>query len=301
MPPSAYFAFCDAHRAEAQKQLSDARGAKVSGAEVAKELGSRWQKLGDEEKQKYKEAAQAKADEKEAQGKADPKPKPAEGQTKKKRGPTAYFIFMEEHRAALQQELKATAGDKTETIGVAAVAKALGERWRNLSAEDKEKYSNAACEKTKELQEAAAAAGKENTECMPAETASVPSLPLGTVKRIMSFDDDFTRVTGDGLKHVALAADLFVTLLAQKAAKQAARQKKRTVRFTDVLSASRAEKRLRPITELLAMDPGFAGQRGEVGDAGRSDKEADKEGELALQKGQKEDASSRRITDFFRS
>jgi hypothetical protein len=57
------------------------------------------------------------------------------------RGPTAYFLFAEEQRAAAKVQLEAQAGAKT---GVAQVAKLIGSKWAALSDEEKDKYKQRA-------------------------------------------------------------------------------------------------------------------------------------------------------------
>ena len=56
------------------------------------------------------------------------------------RGPTAYFLFSDENRASAKAELEA-AGSK---LGVAQVAKLVGQRWGALSDEEKQKYKERA-------------------------------------------------------------------------------------------------------------------------------------------------------------
>ena len=59
---SAYFVFCAAQRAAAKQHcVQAADGANVSVAVVAKELGRRWEALGPEERQAFKEQAAALA------------------------------------------------------------------------------------------------------------------------------------------------------------------------------------------------------------------------------------------------
>ena len=60
--PTAYFIFTDEQRPHAREKLLAERGGdKVSVADVAKEMGTMWRQLSDEEKQKYKDAAAAAA------------------------------------------------------------------------------------------------------------------------------------------------------------------------------------------------------------------------------------------------
>jgi len=64
------------------------------------------------------------------------------------RAPTAYFLFAAEQRSKVQEELAARNGEK---VGVAAVAKAIGERWQQLSDEEKDQYKKLAAEKAEAL------------------------------------------------------------------------------------------------------------------------------------------------------
>lgn len=55
---SAYFVFCDQHRAETKASLqADKCGEKVSVAQVAKALGGKWRQLPEEEKKQYQQQA----------------------------------------------------------------------------------------------------------------------------------------------------------------------------------------------------------------------------------------------------
>ena len=64
---SAYFTFCDEHRAQTKADILDETGFdKISVAQVAKALGEKWKKLSDEEKKQYKEKADQKNKEAEA-------------------------------------------------------------------------------------------------------------------------------------------------------------------------------------------------------------------------------------------
>jgi len=67
------------------------------------------------------------------------------------RGPTAYFLFTAEHRSAVQEELKSKAASEDEKFSVAAVSKAIGEKWRLLSDEEKQRYKDLAAEKAAEI------------------------------------------------------------------------------------------------------------------------------------------------------
>ena len=64
------------------------------------------------------------------------------------RGPTAYFIFAGEVRTSIYEEIAATNNGKA---SVALVGKAIGERWKLLSDEQKQHYKDLAASKTKEI------------------------------------------------------------------------------------------------------------------------------------------------------
>ena len=74
---------------------------------------------------------------------------------KKIKGPTAYFAFTECTRAAVQSELLKDQPEGSK-VSVAVVAKALGERWKALAEEDKQKYKDIAAQKKAEAEERAA-------------------------------------------------------------------------------------------------------------------------------------------------
>jgi len=64
------------------------------------------------------------------------------------RGPTAYFLFAGEIREAVQKEI---AADNNGKAGVAAVGKAIGQRWHALTDEDRQSYRDRASQKAAEL------------------------------------------------------------------------------------------------------------------------------------------------------
>lgn len=64
------------------------------------------------------------------------------------RAPSAYFLFAEAVRAQVQAELQAE--NPEAKISVATLGKAIGERWRALSDEQKQHYKTLAAEKAVE-------------------------------------------------------------------------------------------------------------------------------------------------------
>ncbi len=65
-----------------------------------------------------------------------------------KRAPTAYFLFAADHRAAIQQEVSEANGGKA---SVALVGKVIGEKWHQLSDEERQRYKDLAAQKAQEL------------------------------------------------------------------------------------------------------------------------------------------------------
>ncbi len=97
---------------------------------------------------------------------------PAQPQAKRAKATTAYFVFTEEKRKAVRDELVAhiiaeqgPAADgaplPTPKVAVPLVAKALGQKWKALSDEERQHYKELAAQKA---QQAAEAAGKSNVQ-----------------------------------------------------------------------------------------------------------------------------------------
>lgn len=68
---------------------------------------------------------------------------------------SAYFLFCNEHREATKATYLAQA--ETDKVNVAAIAKLLGEQWRNLTDQQRKEYQAKAAEKSAEATAAAAA------------------------------------------------------------------------------------------------------------------------------------------------
>ncbi len=77
--------------------------------------------------------------------------------------------------------------------------------------------------------------GKENEQRAEQEANTHPfGFPLSLVKRVMCLDPEVVRVSGDGLKAVAKAAELMLADMAAKACSAAQGQKRRTIKLSDV-------------------------------------------------------------------
>ncbi len=102
---------------------------------------------------------------------------------------------------------------------MADVAKELGARWKQLSAEEREQYK-VRCQEALAAQKAAG--GEDNPEQDGAEAAPAKAsrgqggLPLSLVKRIACLDEDVTRLSQDAVLVLAHATELFLEQLSSK-------------------------------------------------------------------------------------
>ena len=188
-----------------------------------------------------------------------------------KRGPTAYFLFADSARAEVRAELVASAAsaaaaaaDPASTfscqeppkISVAAVAKGVGERWKALSEAEREAWKERAASKAAEAavaREEAAAGGEaageeeEGTEAQAAAAAAPvfsSFFPLSIVRKLIMLDPEVGRVSADAAKAISMAAAAFASAtLAGSAAAVAARNKRRTLRVSDVIGAASRDTR----------------------------------------------------------
>ena len=77
--------------------------------------------------------------------------------------------------------------------------------------------------------------GKENEQSAEQEANPNPfGFPLSLVKRVMCMDPEVLRVSGDGLKAVAKAAELMLADMAAKACSAAQGQKRKTIKLSDI-------------------------------------------------------------------
>ena len=77
--------------------------------------------------------------------------------------------------------------------------------------------------------------GKENEHRAEQEANAHPfGFPLSLVKRVMCLDPEVVRVSGDGLKAVAKAAELMLGDMAAKACAAAQGQKRKTIKLSDI-------------------------------------------------------------------
>jgi len=157
------------------------------------------------------------------------------------RGPTAYFMYADSVRAAVKAALVAGADPDAPNPGVATVAKAIGVQWKALTDEGRAEWKAKAAAAGAAADAARAAGGAPPT---PPKPAAAPGLPLSVVRRLMMLDPDVGRVSSGAARAVVAAAEGFVALLAEAGAGVAAEERRRTVRGSDVLAASRRDGRL---------------------------------------------------------
>eukprot|EP00798_Chlamydomonas_sp_ICE-L_P029001 gene29001-32194_t len=65
---------------------------------------------------------------------------------------SAYFVFCDENRAAEKEKILAELGEGAK-VSVADVAKALGQKWKTVSEEEKQRFKEVAQKKTEEKAE----------------------------------------------------------------------------------------------------------------------------------------------------
>ena len=110
---------------------------------------------------------------------------------------TAYFVFSEEQRQSVRGEILAERGEGAKA-SVCEVAKAIGQRWKGLSDEEKEAYKQKAVARSLEAH-AAGPADDEEAEEETKEPSPLDSLlPISIVRRIVLADPETSRVSNEG-------------------------------------------------------------------------------------------------------
>ena len=216
-----------------------------------------------------------------------------------KRAPSAYFVFADEQRAATKEELVATVTDG-KAPSVADVAKSIGRKWRELGEPGQQAYKDKAALLAADIAAAAtddtAADADSQADGNPeADNDEMPGLPLTSVKRIMCTDEDVARVSGDCVKSMAKATEMFLELLASRGYAQAKRHKRSTIKFCDIHLASIADKRLvdMGLKDMFELEALFADARSD----GKENLTAAKK----TSKGGADTPTARPITDFFKA
>ncbi|KAL0994838.1 hypothetical protein UPYG_G00127900 [Umbra pygmaea] len=109
--------------------------ASVNFSEFSKKCSERWKSMSAEEKSKFVDLAELDKVRSEMEMKSQLPPKGGK-KTPNKSPPSAFFIFCDEFRPQVMEE--------TPGISLSELAKKLGEKWNNLTAEDKLPYEKKA-------------------------------------------------------------------------------------------------------------------------------------------------------------
>lgn len=144
---------------------------------------------------------------------ADNQPSPSTAPTatdgKLKRPPSAYFLFCADKRAEVKAELTGQS--------VTAVAKALGERWKQLTPQQKQQYELTA----RTAKQHYAQLLLHNSSAQPASVEQPVDplalvLPLAHIKRILHRDPAHGRLTKQAALALSYAVQLFVSDLSRR-------------------------------------------------------------------------------------
>lgn len=181
------------------------------------------------------------------------------------RGPTAYFLFTSESRESVKRDLETKTGSK---VSVAEVSKAIGERWRNLSEEEKLRYKKLAEERAAELrskegaeQDDGANEGQDGGTSHKKRQLSASMLPLSLVKKLACRDEDVGRISGDALRVITEATGMFLGQLAGRAYLYASQEKKRkNFKLSDIDVVAKRDQRMidMGLPDSFAQDETFA-------------------------------------------
>ena len=153
------------------------------------------------------------------------------GNGKLKRPPSAYFLFCADKRA----EVKAELGGQS----VTAVAKALGERWKQLTLEQKQQYEQTARTAKATYNQQQHANPNPLSASSPTDAPFDPLtlvLPLSHIKRILHKDPAHARLTKQAALALSYAVQLFVLDLSRRCWLRVRGGKRRVVRMEEVMA-----------------------------------------------------------------
>jgi len=133
---------------EKEKYQKANPGVKINFGDFSKQCGKKWQGMDEDAREPFDEKASTDKIRYDREM-ADYKPPPGTGKGKKgakkrkkdpnapKRPQTAFFVFSTKHREEVKKELG-------EGVRVGDIAKRLGEKWKELTDEDKTEYNEEA-------------------------------------------------------------------------------------------------------------------------------------------------------------
>lgn len=165
-----------------------------------------------------------------------------------KRGVTGYLLFMNEQRQSVADELRA--GE--ENASVPAVAKIVGRKWKELPEDQKQVYKDRAAERQKELElqhendDENTQQDKDRTE----ESGPAPGLPVSSIKKIMTTDDEVKRVSAESVQIMSKATELFLSYVVEKALEEAKKDKRKLIKLPDIENAVRLDPALKATNAL---------------------------------------------------
>ena len=150
-----------------------------------------------------------------------------------KRPPSSYFLFCAAHRAEVRAHVPGS---------VAAVAKALGERWKALPAEEKVGYE-AKAKAAKAAYTASLQQQKASGALRPAPTPSSSDplelcIPPSFVRRLLHLDPAIKRASKEAAHALSKSAEVFVGWLVAECWKVAVGRKRKRLCLDDLVTVA---------------------------------------------------------------
>jgi histone H3/H4 len=152
---------------------------------------------------------------------------------------TAWLLFSAENREIISKEQP--------SLGFKDIARVLAERYRNLSAAekdrletlvklDKERYNREMEEAISyELELGVADNYNKDRDKTLCEAPGSLSIPVGRVRKIVKLDDDVKNVSKEALSVITKATELFIAYLGVRCTNTSAQRGSRSVRETDLV------------------------------------------------------------------
>ena len=162
---------------------------------------------------------------------------------------TAYFMYMQQERANIVNSL---AGNPS----IGEVTKAVGAKWRGLSPEEKNMWSEKAAEEKARYKKEFAAYTKKYGMGTNSTAGSKPSItlahlamldtviPLTRVKKLIKKDPDVKNISREALHLLTKCADMFTLEMSQLSHKHAARGKHKNMTYDDIVATVRKNEKL---------------------------------------------------------
>ncbi|GMH40781.1 hypothetical protein BSKO_08685 [Bryopsis sp. KO-2023] len=162
------------------------------------------------------------------------------------RAKSGYILFTSELRPSVTAELKAV----DEKAGVVAVSKILGQKWKDLSTEQRDAYNARAAEEKKKAKEQHDNNNENNVQDRVEDAGPPPSLPISTIKKIMTTDEEVKRVSAESIQIMSKATELLLAYLVERALEEAKKDKRKLIKLPDIESAVQLDPRLKATNTL---------------------------------------------------